>query len=117
MHHAFEDTMFVYIVLDYCPGGDLFARIADDSMFFRKDEMTKSVFLKILDGVAHCHQKRVFHRDLKPENILCSEDGSQVYVSDFGLCTAGLVSQTFGCGSSPYMSPGEYYGGLAPVFA
>lgn len=108
MHHAFEDTMFVYIVMDYCPGGDLFSRISDDQMFFGNDELSKSVFLKILDGVAHCHQKRVFHRDLKPENILCSEDGSQVFVSDFGLCTAGLVSQTFGCGSGPYMSPGEY---------
>ena len=106
MHLAFEDAMFVYLVLDYCPGGDLFARIADDKCFFRNDELSKAVFLKILDGVAHCHQQRVFHRDLKPENILCSEDGSQVYVSDFGLCTAGLVSQTFGCGSSPYMSPG-----------
>lgn len=108
MHHAFEDAMFVYLVLDYCPGGDLFARIADDKTFFRNDELTKSVFLKIVDAVAFCHQKRVFHRDLKPENILCTEDCSQVYVSDFGLCTAGLVSQTFGCGSSPYMSPGKF---------
>ncbi|KAI0341473.1 Pkinase-domain-containing protein [Trametopsis cervina] len=105
MHHAFEDAMFVYIVLDYCPGGDLFARISDDKVFFRNDDLTKSVFLKILDGVQHCHQKRVFHRDLKPENILCSKDGSQVYVSDFGLCSAGLISTTWGCGSSPYMSP------------
>ncbi|KAI0088829.1 kinase-like domain-containing protein [Irpex rosettiformis] len=105
MQHAFEDAMFVYIVMDYCPGGDLFSRIADDKMFFRNDDLTKSVFLKILDAVAYCHQKRVYHRDLKPENILCSKDGSQVYVSDFGLCTSGLVSTTWGCGSAPYMSP------------
>ncbi|KAI0694229.1 kinase-like domain-containing protein, partial [Cytidiella melzeri] len=108
MRHAFEDTMFVYIVLNYCPGGDLFARISDDKMFFRNDEMTKSVFLKILDAVAYCHEKRVFHRDLKPENILCSKDGSQVHVTDFGLCTSGQVSTTWGCGSAPYMSPGMF---------
>ncbi|KAI0694217.1 kinase-like domain-containing protein [Cytidiella melzeri] len=108
MHCAFEDTVFVYIVLNYCPGGDLFARISVDKMFFRNDEMTKSVFLKILDAVAYCHEKRVFHRDLKPENILCSKDGSQVHVTDFGLCTSGQVSTTWGCGSAPYMSPGMF---------
>jgi serine/threonine protein kinase len=108
MHHAFEDVMFVYIVLDYCPGGDLFARISDDKVFFRNDDLTKSVFLKILDAVAYCHDQRVFHRDLKPENILCSKDGSEVHVSDFGLCTSGLVGKTWGCGSAPYMSPGEF---------
>lgn len=106
MRRAFEDTMFVYIVMDYCPGGDLFSRIADDKMFFRNDDLTKSVFLKILDAVMYCHQTRVYHRDLKPENILVSKDGSEVYVSDFGLCTSGLVSTTWGCGSGPYMSPG-----------
>lgn len=100
--------MFAYIVMDYCPGGDLFSRISDDQMFFRNDELSKAVFLKIIDAMAHCHEKRVFHRDLKPENILCSEDCSQVYVADFGLCTAGQISTTFGCGSAPYMSPGEY---------
>lgn len=98
----------MYIVLDYCPGGDLFSRISDDKMFFGNDDLTKSVFLKILDAVAYCHQKRVFHRDLKPENILCSKDASQVFVTDFGLCTSGRVSTTWGCGSGPYMSPGVF---------
>lgn len=108
LHHAFEDDMFVYLVLDYCPGGDLFSRITDDQMFFRNDELSKAVFLNIIDAVSYCHQQRVFHRDLKPDNILCSKDCSQVYVADFGLCTAGLVSSTFGCGTSSYTSPGEY---------
>lgn len=108
MRRTFEDSLFVYIVLDYCPGGDLFTRIADDKMFFRNDDLVKSVFLKIVDAVAFCHEKRVYHRDLKPENILVSKDCSQVYVSDFGLCTTGLVSTTWGCGSGPYMSPGMF---------
>ena len=107
MHHAFEDRDYVYIVLDYCPGGDLFGKISEERDYFRKDELLKKLFLQLLDAVHACHRKRIFHRDLKPENILVSEDGTQLYLSDFGLATSSQVSETFGCGSSYYMSPGK----------
>jgi serine/threonine protein kinase len=109
MHDAFEDRDYVYIVLDYCPGGDLFGKIADEKLYFRKDELVKSVFLQILDAVETCHRKLIYHRDLKPENILTTKDGSKVYLTDFGLTTGSQVSETFGCGSSYYMSPGQYH--------
>ena len=107
MLDAFEDREYVYIVLDYCPGGDLFGKIVDEARYFRNDELAKSVFLQVLDAVEACHLKGIYHRDLKPENILVSEDGAKVYLSDFGLATGNQVSETFGCGSSYYMSPGE----------
>jgi serine/threonine protein kinase len=108
MHDAFEDRDYVYIVLDYCPGGDLFGKIADEKLYFRKDELVKSVFLQILDAVEACHKHGIYHRDLKPENILTTKDGSKIYLTDFGLATGSKVSQTFGCGSSYYMSPGKH---------
>ena len=109
MLDAFEDRDYVYIVLNYCPGGDLFGKIVDEQLYFRKDELAKSVFLQILDAVETSHRKFIYHRDLKPENILTNEDGSKVYLTDFGLATSNQVSETFGCGSAPYMSPGQYY--------
>lgn len=105
MHDAFEDADYVYIVLDYCPGGDLFGKVVDEKLYFGRDALTKSVFVQILDAVEGCHQKRIYHRDLKPENILVNRDGTKVYLSDFGLSTKTQVSEEFGCGSSYYMSP------------
>ncbi|KAJ3532504.1 hypothetical protein NM688_g7410 [Phlebia brevispora] len=105
MHHAFEDGDYVYITLDYCPGGDLFGKICEEKIYYRNDDLVKKVFLQLLEAVHACHRKRIFHRDLKPENILVNEDGSEVYISDFGLATTNQVSETFGCGSSYYMSP------------
>ncbi len=109
MHHAFEDDDYVYVVLDYCRGGDLFGKICEEKVYFRNDELVKKVFLQILEAVHACHRKRIFHRDLKPENVLCNKDGSKIYLSDFGLSTNSQVSETFGCGSSFYMSPGKSY--------
>ncbi|GJE86684.1 serine/threonine protein kinase-like protein [Phanerochaete sordida] len=105
LHDSFEDKEFVYIVLNFCPGGDLFGKIVDEKRFFRNDAATKSVFLQILDAVEACHAREIYHRDLKPENILSSEDGTEVYLSDFGLASGSKVGTTFGCGSSFYMSP------------
>ncbi|KIP05659.1 hypothetical protein PHLGIDRAFT_42614, partial [Phlebiopsis gigantea 11061_1 CR5-6] len=105
MHDAFEDADYVYIVLDYCPGGDLFGKVVDEKLYFGRDALTKSVFIQILDAVEGCHQKRIYHRDLKPENILVNSDGTKIYLSDFGLSTKTQVSEEFGCGSSYYMSP------------
>lgn len=109
MHEAFEDRDYVYIVLDYCPGGDLFGKICEEKLYYKKDDLVKKLFLQLLDAVHACHRKRIFHRDLKPENILVNEDGTEVYLSDFGLSTTNQVSETFGCGSSYYMSPGKFY--------
>lgn len=107
LHHAFEDDSYVYMVLDFVPGGDLFVRICEAGVFIRNDDMIKKAFVQILDAVEHCHRKRIFHRDLKPENILISEDGQTLYLADFGLATTQAVSHMFGCGSSFYMSPGK----------
>lgn len=44
-----------------------------------------SLFMDIIHGVEVAHLKDVIHRDLKPENVLCSEDMSEVVVTDFGI--------------------------------
>ncbi|TCD62718.1 hypothetical protein EIP91_006516 [Steccherinum ochraceum] len=103
-HHSFEDRHYVYVVLDFISGGDLFTKITKGDAYYRNDDAIKRDFVQILDAVLACHRKRIFHRDLKPENILCGEDGS-IRLADFGLATTQRVSTTFGCGSSTYMSP------------
>lgn len=107
IHSVFEEEDYLFLVLQYCPGGDLFVYMSRFSTFRGNDMLVRSVFLQLIDAVDACHNMRIFHRDLKPENILCSEDGSKVFISDFGLATEKTHSTSYGCGSSYYMSPGK----------
>ncbi|EMC92932.1 hypothetical protein BAUCODRAFT_266997 [Baudoinia panamericana UAMH 10762] len=94
-----------FVVLEYCPEGDLFAKITEEGHYIGDDYKAKSVFLQILDAVHHCHMNGIFHRDLKPENILVKDSGWTVKLADFGLATQERVTADFGCGSTFYMSP------------
>ncbi|KAH9922540.1 kinase-like domain-containing protein [Amylocystis lapponica] len=105
LHMVLEDIYYTFLVLDYCPGGDLYTFLAEQRIVRGNDVLVKTIFLQIVDAVEACHNWGIFHRDVKPENILCSGDWTRVYLSDFGLATEATRSVTYGCGSSYYMSP------------
>ncbi|KAH8652823.1 kinase-like domain-containing protein, partial [Ilyonectria robusta] len=111
----------VYLILEYCPEGDLFLNITERGQYVSNDELSKKVFLQILDAVEYCHSLQIYHRDLKPENILVTNHGDTVKLCDFGLATSDPQSHDFGCGSRFYMSPeslepatGQHYYMCAP---
>ncbi|PFH56411.1 hypothetical protein XA68_16543 [Ophiocordyceps unilateralis] len=100
-----DDPDCVYVILEYCPEGDLFHNITELGQYVGKDHLSRSIFLQILDAVEHCHKLRIYHRDLKPENILVTDRGETVKLADFGLATSEEHSEDYGCGSTFYMSP------------
>ena len=105
-HRAFSDSENRYIVLEAISGGDLFSAITEKAIYLCEEELTKMVFLQLIDALAFCHAKGIFHRDIKPENVLVSADGRHWYLSDFGLATDSVRSASFKMGSKGYMSPG-----------
>ncbi|TDZ22094.1 Negative regulator of sexual conjugation and meiosis [Colletotrichum orbiculare MAFF 240422] len=100
-----DDPDCIYVILEYCPEGDLFYNITECGQYVGNDDLAKRVFLQVLDAVEHCHSLGIYHRDLKPENILVSNQGETVKLADFGLATSSDRSEDYGCGSTFYMSP------------
>ena len=112
-HRTFADKVrkesYVFVVMDLCEGGDLFATIVEQRVFQYRDDLVKAIFVQLIDALHCCHQAGIFHRDIKPENYLVSKDGSTVYLADFGLSTKDAITDCHGIGSSYYMSPGELF--------
>ncbi|KZO98008.1 Pkinase-domain-containing protein [Calocera viscosa TUFC12733] len=104
-----QDSLWFYLVVEYCPNGDLFKEIVHRRRYYGNDELIKDVYTQLLDAVEHCHSHSVYHRDLKPENCLVKDNGETVLLMDFGLATQKLWSDEWGCGSRFYMAP-EVYG-------
>jgi serine/threonine protein kinase len=107
LHECFEDHRYIYMVMDFCPGPDLYA-LMTEFPFWRDDARCKKMFLQVLDAVEASHNLGVFHRDIKPENILSSKDGQTYYLADFGLAIKDPVDDLKpSCGTFCYMSPGK----------
>ena len=97
----------MFLILDYCAGGDLKAYIVEGrNPFAGDDRRMREIILQICDAVDFMHSRGVFHKDLKPQNILISRDRQKVFLCDFGLAS-DLCTNTRGGGSTSYMGPGE----------
>lgn len=108
LHENIELGDYAASLLDYCPGGSLHELIYDRCAYAGDSARIKSAFLQIIDAVDHCHTNYVYHRDLKPLNVLCNEDGSRVFLTDFGLSTRDDASHEHSRGTVAYMSPGTF---------
>ena len=95
----------LYIGAELCPKGSLKA-FAEADLFCAKTDLTKFVFLQVLDGLKAMHDLGVFHRDMKLDNILVRDDGS-VVISDFTFATGRETTKHFKMGTSGYMAPGK----------
>ncbi|GJP34334.1 hypothetical protein CLOM_g18776 [Closterium sp. NIES-68] len=68
----YEDEESVYVVMEYCNGGDLLNLIQKKG--FLPETESCRLFLEVTRGVKQCHDSGVIHRDIKPENILLVPD-------------------------------------------
>jgi serine/threonine protein kinase len=96
-------TTFHYIVLEYLPGGDLFALTKT-----RPLSLQRVLFYleQVCSGLAHAHKCGVIHRDIKPQNLLLTADKEVVKIADFGVArideTEGAITRV---GTNIYSAP------------
>ena len=104
LHYSFQTPENLYMILDYCPIGDLSYQILLN--LFEEDE-AKYYIAELILAIEYLHNKDIIYRDLKPENILIDHDG-HFKLADFGLAkenvTNDIPNKTF-CGSLQYLSP------------
>ncbi|XP_015200423.1 serine/threonine-protein kinase Nek1 isoform X2 [Lepisosteus oculatus] len=104
---SFEETGCLYIVMDYCEGGDLFKRInAQKGVLFSEDQIM-DWFVQICLALKHVHDRKILHRDIKSQNIFLTKDGT-IQLGDFGIARVlnSTVELARTCIGTPYyLSP------------
>ncbi|KAJ3864677.1 Pkinase-domain-containing protein [Lentinula novae-zelandiae] len=100
-------------VMEFCPGGDLYAAIKKGGM---SPSEVECCFKQILCGVEYLHSQGVAHRDIKPENLFFDTKG-HLKIGDYGASTvyrlpweATIHMSTGLCGSEPYIAPEQFLG-------
>ncbi|KAE8675890.1 Protein kinase PINOID 2 [Hibiscus syriacus] len=84
MYADFEASHYSCLVMEYCPGGDLY--VARQRQPGKRFNLSSAKFYaaEILLALEYLHMMGIVYRDLKPENVLVREDG-HVMLSDFDL--------------------------------
>jgi serine/threonine protein kinase len=86
---AYREEPVPHLVLEYCFGGALSARVSGDAGSL--GSVAAPLVERLARAVGTLNAAGFIHRDLKPQNVLLREDGTPV-VADLGL--ARLVSGT-----------------------
>ncbi|KAF0686594.1 Aste57867_21599 [Aphanomyces stellatus] len=117
LHWAFQTAASLFLVMEYCPGGELTTHIQQSPRGCFSEDMTRFYVAELVLALEHLHRQGIVYRDLKPENILLTANGHAKLV-DFGLAKFGILDPTQGtktmCGSFEYLAPevwdGREYG-------
>ncbi|KAK3954352.1 kinase-like domain-containing protein [Pseudoneurospora amorphoporcata] len=108
---SFADRDFLYLLLDYVPGGELFTYLRKYRRF--DEEMARFYAAEIVLVLEYLHEKQggIAYRDMKPENLLLDADG-HIKLVDFGFAKRlgykddehPVETYTL-CGTPEYLAP------------
>ncbi|XP_068315943.1 serine/threonine-protein kinase ATG1a-like isoform X2 [Pyrus communis] len=107
LFEAIETEDRIYLVLEYCDGGDLADYIRRHGKV--SETVARHFMRQLAAGLQVLQEKHLIHRDLKPQNLLLSttvEDTPLLKIGDFGFARfliEGLADTL--CGSPLYMAP------------
>lgn len=104
-----------YLVMEYVPGKDLAATLAESPVGV---DTAVATAVSILKALEYAHEQGVIHRDIKPENIMIAANG-QVKVMDFGIALSldetRLTQEKGVVGTVQYLSSEQLQGKQATV--
>ncbi|XP_035997393.1 serine/threonine-protein kinase Nek1 [Fundulus heteroclitus] len=104
---SFEEGGCLYIVMDYCEGGDLFKKINSQKGVLFPEDQILHWFVQICLALKHVHDRKILHRDIKSQNIFLTKEGT-VQLGDFGIARVlnSTVELARTCIGTPYyLSP------------
>eukprot|EP00667_Euglena_gracilis_P015439 EG_transcript_16061 len=105
LYAYFYDKRRVYLVLEYCPRGELYKLLQAEGRF--SEPQAARYIASLGAALEYLHAQGVLHRDLKPENLLLDKTGN-VKLADFGWCIQPEDIQdrrTTLCGTLDYLPP------------
>ncbi|KAM9346926.1 serine/threonine-protein kinase Nek5 [Symphorus nematophorus] len=105
---SFQEQGSLYIVMEFCDGGDLMKKINLQRGVPFTEEQIVDWFVQICLGLKHIHDRKILHRDIKAQNIFLTNGGMKVKLGDFGI--ARMLNNTMElartCVGTPYyLSP------------
>lgn len=81
IYEYFQDSKYIYIVMECVSGGELFTKIQELKKF--SEATAAQIFHQLIITLNYLHSQGVVHRDIKPENIMLDENGNMKLI-DFG---------------------------------
>ncbi|XP_076188888.1 rho-associated protein kinase 2 isoform X1 [Aptenodytes patagonicus] len=102
---AFQDDKYLYMVMEYMPGGDLVNLMSNYDVPEKWAKFYTAEVVLALDAI---HSMGLIHRDVKPDNMLLDKHG-HLKLADFGTCMkmdeTGMVRCDTAVGTPDYISP------------
>lgn len=107
IYQYFRDTNYLYIILEYCPHGNLSMKVKEHGPLCYEELV--QVARQMLEALDSCHKRGIAHMDIKPDNILLSEF-EKVKLSDFGLAESLCdIGRCYKKNGTIYYSPPELF--------
>lgn len=102
---AFQDDRYLYMVMEYMPGGDLVNLMSNYDV---PEKWAKFYTAEVVLALDVIHSMGLIHRDVKPDNMLLDRHG-HLKLADFGTCMkmdeTGMVHCDTAVGTPDYISP------------
>ncbi|NXC22833.1 KGP2 kinase, partial [Corythaeola cristata] len=101
---TFRDGQYVYLLLEFCQGGELWTKLRE--MRFFEEPLAVFCCACVVQGLEYLHGHGILYRDLKPENLMLDQRG-YVKLVDFGFAKElGRGEKTYSfCGTPEYLAP------------
>ncbi|XP_030829270.1 serine/threonine-protein kinase Nek4 isoform X2 [Strongylocentrotus purpuratus] len=98
---------FLYIVMGFCDGGDLYNRLKQQKNAALEERQVVEWFVQIAMALQYMHERNILHRDLKTQNIFLTKS-KIIKVGDLGIARVlegNNDMATTLIGTPYYMSP------------